>query len=101
MVVAIAQGFKMPDLEAQDEVEILIPSIRIIPGFGVVISDGNEDEKKQAICPPYLPRRCARQRRVHSLVLPCEPGWNGVATTAAANSLGIVTFQSAACPIPQ
>ena len=60
MVVAIAQGFNMPDLEAQGEVKILISAVRIIPGFRVVISDGNEDEKEQAICPPCLPRRYAR-----------------------------------------
>ena len=46
MMVAIAQGFKMPDFEAEGEVKVLIPSVRIIPGFRVVIGDGNKDEEK-------------------------------------------------------
>jgi hypothetical protein len=54
-MVAIAQDFEMPDLKTKGEVKVLIPSKRIIPDFGVVIGDGDKDEKEQAIERPCLP----------------------------------------------
>ena len=41
-------------LEAEGEVKVLMPSVRIIPGLGVVIGDGEKEEKKQAIANPCL-----------------------------------------------
>jgi hypothetical protein len=97
-MVAIAQRFKMPDLQAEPEVEVLIPFVRIIPSLGVLIGDRHEDKKQQAVSGPYAQGRHACQRYMHGWSLHCEIGKHGTVGGKTATS-AIVSIQPAVCPI--
>jgi hypothetical protein len=55
MMVTITQGFELSDPEPEAEIEVLVPLVRSIPGFGVIVGDGEKDEEKQAKCGPRWP----------------------------------------------
>jgi hypothetical protein len=87
MMVPIAQRFKIPDLQAKREVEVLIPFVRLIPGLGVLVCNRDEDEKQQTVGDPSLQRWQACWRQMHVFGLQCELGWHGAAGGEAATSL--------------